>query len=63
MECINWVVHATEDIFGESKKKVQTCSTEHQRGSIRVTGSHPAPLNTPKSAMENSTEFTQEQSL
>ena len=33
----------------ESKKKILKGCIEHQQDSIKVTGSHPAPLNTPNS--------------
>ena len=60
LECTSWIVRTMVDILPNQRKKYSTRCIN--KTAYKITGSHPAPLNTPKSAINNSNEFPQEQS-
>ena len=63
LECTSWIVHAMANILVNQRNQYWHVALKINQTALKVTGNHPAPLNTPKSAMDNSTGFTREQSL
>ena len=57
LERTSWIVHTMVHLLTNQRKKYWHVALNISKTAQTVTGSHPAPLNTSKSAMGNSTGF------